>query len=210
MERTNLDVGRRIRRQREALGLSLRALAKQCGLSTNAISLIERGENSPTVSSLHVLATALGVSITDFFEDAEARQAIIVVRPETRLRSEANGITLESLGIGLPHQHLEPFLVTLSAGAGNADQPVRHGGEEFVYCLAGIVEYRIADQAYILEPGNSLLFDASLPHSFRNLREALARFMLVFYADAGNHLARRLHLEAPSEPEDDAESPLAT
>lgn len=63
----NLNVGQRIRRLREQRQLSLRALARLCGLSTNAISLIERGENSPTVSSLHALATALGVSITDFF-----------------------------------------------------------------------------------------------------------------------------------------------
>ncbi len=61
------DVGSRIRKIRTERGLPLRALADKCSLSVNAISLIERGENSPTVSSLHKLALALDVLITDFF-----------------------------------------------------------------------------------------------------------------------------------------------
>ncbi len=61
-------VGQRIRELRTGQGLSLRALAALSNLSTNAISLIERGDNSPTVSSLHSLATALAVPITAFFE----------------------------------------------------------------------------------------------------------------------------------------------
>ena len=62
-------VGMRIRALRKQQGLSLRALSAQCGLSINAISQIERGESSPTLSSLHVLATALGVPLTVLLED---------------------------------------------------------------------------------------------------------------------------------------------
>ena len=94
---TEQKVGQRIRAIREQRGLSLRALAELCGLSTNAISLIERGENSPTVSSLHLLATALEVPITDFFE-SEQEQSAVLVRPGHRLISHADGIRLESSG----------------------------------------------------------------------------------------------------------------
>src|SRR5690606_16721562 len=135
-----LNVGQRVRSLRERQGLSLRALAERCGLSTTAISQIERGETSPTVSSLHPLATALGVSITDLFHD-ERRSAAVLVTPADRLRAEAGGVLMESLGFGLPYQQLEPFLVTVEPGAGNADQPVSHAGEEFVLCLEGTIEY---------------------------------------------------------------------
>lgn len=190
----NLNVGQRIRRLREQRQLSLRALARLCGLSTNAISLIERGENSPTVSSLHALATALGVSITDFFEN-KGEQAVIFVRSEMRPRSEGRGITLESLGSGLPQQRLEPFLLTVAPGTSNRDQPVSHGGEEFVYCLAGEIDYCIAAEVYHLQTGDSLLFDATLPHCFANAGKTPARLVLIFYDDAGISLARRIHLE---------------
>lgn len=186
------QVGQRIRAIRKRRGLSLRAVAERCGLSINAISLIERGENSPTVASLNLLATALEVAITDFFQD-EYEQAVVFSRPETRMRSEAEGITLESLGIGLRNQRLEPFLITLAAAA-HTDQPIIHSGEEFVHCLEGRVEYWVGDRSYALEPGCSLLFQASLPHRFRNTQETPARLMMVFHAGESGHQARRLHL----------------
>lgn len=195
MEQPAFNVGQRIRSLREQQRLSLRELAQQCGLSINAISMIERGENSPTVSSLHQLASALGVSITAFFED-EQEQAVVFVNPATRLRSESNGIILESLGIGLRQQHLEPFLITLASGAGNFDQAVLHTGEEFVYCLAGQVEYRVGQRSYLLQPGCSLLFQASLSHCFRNSGSTQASLIMIFYAGASNHLVRALHMEA--------------
>jgi transcriptional regulator with XRE-family HTH domain len=187
------NVGQRIRLLREERGWSLRALAERCGLSINAISLIERGENSPTVSSLHLLATSLGVSITDFFED-EREQTVVYVRPENRLRSQANGIAMESLGIGLRNQQLEPFLLTVAAETGNIDQPVSHPGEEFIFCLEGEVSYCVADQIYRLEAGSSLLFEAMTPHCFRNTAKTPALLMAVFLAGEDGHLARSLHL----------------
>ena len=190
-------VGQRIRALRDQQGLSLRALAERGGLSANAISLIERGENSPTVSSLHLLAQALNVSITDFFETPH-EEAVVFVQPDTRLRSTANGIVMESLGIGLRNQQLEPFLITLAPGAGNLDQPVTHAGEEFVYCVEGTLDYAIKDHVYRLEPGTTLLFDAQLDHCFCNVGKEPAIVLMIFYAGEGNHLARRLHMMAPS------------
>lgn len=196
MKSSTPNVGQRLRTLREQQGLSLRALAEQCGLSMNAISLIERGENSPTVSSLHQLAMALGVSINTFFED-EQEQAVVFVQPHTRLQSVTNGVLLESLGIGLRQQHLEPFLITVEPGAGNFDQAVTHLGEEFVYCLSGEIEYFIGDRRYVLEAGSSLLFEASLSHCFRNSGSTPAQLIMLFYAGASNHLVRTLHMEAP-------------
>ena len=93
-------VGERVRALREDRGYSLRGLAQRCGLSVNAVSLIEKGENSPTVASLHRLAEALGTSITDFFED-QARQTAVLVKNDNRLTVERNGIRMGSLGMGL-------------------------------------------------------------------------------------------------------------
>lgn len=194
------DVGQRIRAIREQKGWSLRALAERSGLSINAISLIERGENSPTVSSLHLLATALGVSIADFFKE-EQEQPVVFVRPGARLRSRSNGIVMESLGIGLRDQQLEPFLINVAAGAGNIKEPVSHPGEEFVYCLEGEIDYCVGERIYRMEPGYSLLFEASIPHCFRNRLDEPALLMMVFFAGEGRHLGRRLHQQLSVEGE---------
>lgn len=194
MEELAPNVGPRIRTIREQRGLSLRALAKQCNLSINAISLIERGENSPTVSSLHMLATALHVKITEFFEDPH-EQAVVYVKQDHRLATQSNGLLMESLGIGLRHQQLAPFMVAIEPGLGEGCESIVHPGQEFVYCLEGTVLYQVSGQPYHLEPGDSLLFDATQPHCFRNTGDFLARLLLIFQAVEGNHLARQRHLE---------------
>ncbi len=192
---TESIVGSRIRSIREQRGVSLRALADRCGLSANAISLIERGENSPTVSSLQRLAAALDVPITDFFE-AQDEQTTVFVRPEQRLRSQVKGIQLESLGIGLRNQRLEPFLMTVEPGAGTIDEPITHPGEEFVYCMDGQIEYCAGEHIYRLDAGCSLLFEATQPHCFRNTTPTPAHLIVMFVVGEGaRHLGRQRHLE---------------
>ncbi|MFP3854714.1 MAG: helix-turn-helix domain-containing protein [Anaerolineales bacterium] len=176
------DVGARIRELRDSQGLSLRALAEECGLSVNAISRIERGESSPTVSSLHRLALGLNVPITDFFRGNEDQSTILVRRTERR-RSKSQGVLLESLGSGLSAQRLEPFLVTLAAGAVASDEPLSHRGEEFIFCVEGEVEYEIGDTIYRLEAGDSLLFMADQLHQLRNAHIETARVLVILQSD---------------------------
>ncbi|HEX2906850.1 MAG TPA: XRE family transcriptional regulator [Phototrophicaceae bacterium] len=187
------NVGQRIRRLREERGLSLRALAEKCSLSLNAISKIERGENSPTVASLHLLASALAVPITEFFRDT-SDQVTVFVKRSHRLRSQREGLDIESLGIGLRNQQLEPFLVTLAPGAGLDTEPITHAGQEFVYCLDGEFDYQIGAETYHLEAGDSLLFEAAQPHYFSNSTSGPALILLVFQAQDGNQ-ARQRHLD---------------
>jgi len=188
------DIGSQIRAIREQRKISLRALAERCNLSANAISLIERGENSPTVSSLQALAVALNVRITDFFEQAHD-QAVVLVRKDQRLRTDGNGLVMESLGIGLRNQQLEPFLVKIDPNSGTVNEPIVHPGQEFIYCLGGELEYRVANQSYRLQAGDSLLFEASQPHCFSNVGESTATILLVFQAAEGNLVARQRHLD---------------
>ncbi|MGD8738081.1 MAG: helix-turn-helix domain-containing protein, partial [Anaerolineae bacterium] len=127
------DVGARVRALRKERELSMRSLADLCGLSPNTISLIERGSTSPSVSTLHQLATALKVPIASFFEHQEERVQVIVSRPGERLLSGSSSLVLESLGSGLADQSLEPFLVTLEPGADSGEETMAHDGHELVY-----------------------------------------------------------------------------
>ena len=190
-------VGTRLRALRDQQGLSLRALAEECGLSINAISLIERGENSPTVSTLHRLAIALKVPITDFFQD-ESRQTTVFVKRDQGLRSQSDGAVMESLGIGLFNQQLEPFRMVIQPGSGNWGDPVLHSGEEFIHCLEGEIEYMIDDRFFRLEQGDSLLFDATQLHGYRNYTEKQAVVLMVFLAYQDPHIVRKMHLHGDS------------
>ena len=188
------DVGGQVRAVREARGLSLRALARICELSPNTVSLIERGITSPSVSTLHRLATALRVPITTFFEEQPDRVEVILLRAGKRPRSGSARVLLESLGSGLQNQALEPFEVTLKPGADSGRQPIVHTGHELVYCLRGEIEYVVEGQSYRLVAGDSLLFEARLPHRWRNPARDPAVFLLIFAAAAeGEAVEQHLH-----------------
>lgn len=193
-ENTEPKVGARLRAIREQQGLSLRALVERCGLSINAISLIERGENSPTVSTLHRLATALNVPITDFFQ-VENRKKAVFVRQKMGLRSQSKGVTMESLGIGLSNQQIEPFLMTIDPGAGNITDPISHPGEEFIHCVEGEIEYCIENELYRLQKGDSLLFDASQSHAYHNPFQNPAIVLMVLQSTQDHRNVPQLHIE---------------
>lgn len=189
-----LLVGKRIRELRTQSGLSLRALAEISNLSTNAISLIERGDNSPTVSSLHNLATALGVPITAFFEQ-RAEGQVVHLKKIMRPASETAGVRMENLGSGLPNQQIEPFLMTIKPGGSSTTDQITHSGEEFVYVLSGALVCRINEDEYSLEEGDSLLFLASQPHVYRNASRKTARILIIFQPGVGQMMAHRHHLK---------------
>jgi len=186
-------VGQRIRELRTRQGLSLRALAELSKLSSNAISLIERGDNSPTVSSLHNLANALAVPITVFFEQQGDGQ-VIHLKKNRRPKSETAGVRLENLGSGLPNQQIEPFLMTIKPGGRSTSSQITHSGEEFVFVLKGALVCMIKEQEYDLEEGDSLLFLASQPHIYRNQTSRAAQILIVFQPTMGQVMAHQHYL----------------
>ena len=181
MQSSEPNVGQRLRDLRQHRGLTQRALARACDLSANAIGLIERGETSPSVSTLHRLALALEVPIAELFVEA-GEQTVVFTKGSQRSRAQRDQIQMENLAEGLSGQCMEPFLVTLQPGAGTGADPVTHLGEEFVFCMEGAIEYRVAGQTYLLEAGDSLMFQANQPHCWCNLGAEPARLLLIFHA----------------------------
>ena len=188
------DVGLKIREMRRQQRLSQRALAELCGLSFNAISKIERGESSPTVATLHRLASALGVPIVALFMD-ETERLIDFVERGQGIAYYTGSMVLESLGSGLDDQNLQPFSISIEPGVSNLETPITHAGEEFVHCLDGEIEYWVGDRVFHLEPGDSLLFDATQHHAYRNPLGAPATILLIFQTSQDSHRVQRLHME---------------
>lgn len=176
------DVGSQVRAVRQQRELSLRALAQICKLSPNTISLIERGITSPSVSTLHRLATALRVPITTFFEERPDQVEAILLRADERPRTGSGSVLLESLGTALQDQTLEPFVVTLKPRAGSGRRAMVHVGHELVYCLEGVIEYVVGEESCQLTAGDSLLFEARIPHRWHNPGTEPAVFLLIFQA----------------------------
>ena len=181
VDESSLLVGKRLKTLRAERALTLRDLAQASDLSLNTISLIERGQISPTVATLHKLATALGVTIADFVEE-EPQQEVIFQKRAQRLRARSAKAFIESIGVRLPGQTIMTLLITLEPEAQSGPEPITHAGHELVFCLEGRVTYEIGETQYLLEPEDSLIFEAYLPHRWRNEQSDCSRFLLILEA----------------------------
>lgn len=175
----SVNVGERLRELREARNISMRALGTRSGLSANALSMIERGKASPSVSTLYKLAEALGVSITAFFSSDEQRKQVVFLKGSERTRvSFARGI-FEGLGGEQFVGRVEPFMLTLENSANSGPRTMSHTGHEFVFCLRGELEYHVERQVFLLESGDSLLFAAHLKHRWKNPGRNVATAIII-------------------------------
>ncbi len=174
-----VNVGLALRALRAKRDLSIRALAEKSGLAVNTLSLIENDKTSPSVATLQQLAVALEVPITAFFENGSPKNRVAYIKASQRVGAAFAHGMLEDLGAGLSDRTVEPFVVTMKPNANSGAQPIVHTGHEFVFCLEGRIVYTIEDQTYLLESGDSLLFESHLPHRWQNVEAVPARAILV-------------------------------
>jgi|SRR5215207_7183323 len=178
-EAVSINIGERLRELREARNISMRALAAKSGLSANALSMIERGKASPSVSTLYKLAEALGISITSFFGSDTQRTQIVFLKSDERTRMSFTRGVFEGLGGERFVGRVEPFMLTLENSANSGPRSMSHTGHEFVFCLRGELEYQVERQIYHLESGDSLLFAAHLKHKWKNRGRNVATAIII-------------------------------
>ncbi|WP_213450129.1 helix-turn-helix domain-containing protein [Rhizomonospora bruguierae] len=192
------DLGDRIRAARLRRGVSLRALARDVGVSASMISQIETGKSRPSVSTLYAITSALGMSVEEVFapaaEPAAAPPSAVdavraaaaartladpppglawlgpVVRPHERqtLRLDS-GVTWERLG-ELPGQSVDFLLVTYAPGATSSSNGalMRHAGCEYGLLLRGELVLTLGFTDSVLRAGDAISFDSTTPHGYRN------------------------------------------
>jgi transcriptional regulator with XRE-family HTH domain len=174
-------VGLKIRGLRNDKRYSLKMLAEKSGLNINTLSLIENSKSSPSVSTLQQLARALDVPLSAFFESEPTAKRVVFTSQDHRPGAEFSHAFMQNLGKDLKYNAVQPFIVTLKTEAGSGEQMIVHTGHEFVYCLSGMIEYTIENQRYTLTPGDSLVFEAHLPHQWTNIHDSDSQLILVLY-----------------------------
>ena len=191
----SVDVGGMLRQLRQERGMSMRALARASGLSTNALSMIERSRTSPSVSTLYKIADALGVPITAFFRLEPPKQEIVFRKANQRSRMTFPRGNWEGLGGESFVGGVEPLLLTLETGANSGQFTMLHTGHEFVMCLKGVLEYEVEKERFLLEPGDSLLFAAQLQHRWRNINKGMTTAIIVLSGFGKGERPSEYHLK---------------
>ena len=162
------SLGDHLKVLRHARGMTLDRLAAATGLTKSYLSKIQNSRKLPPIATLSRIAQALGTGIGSFFGDIlEAREGASVVRSNERLPVVRGGTAFGYDYVSLAHKRLsksmEPFVFTFPS---KIDRHVffDHGGEEFVFILSGTVVFQVGDERWTLEEGDSIYFDAAIPH----------------------------------------------
>jgi transcriptional regulator with XRE-family HTH domain len=166
-------LGARIRALREAMSLSLRDLAERSGVSAPMLSQVERGETSPTLLLAGRIAAGLDLRLSQLLRLDEDGAVTVVRRGERRKGpGRARGHSYEILTPPLPGQRAELSRHTIAAGAqtgGPGDPPMHEpGSRETALVESGTVVLACDGERFELEAGDSVTFDADLPHHFEN------------------------------------------
>jgi len=178
-------VGARVHSLREAMDLSLRDLAERSGVSAPMLSQVERGDTSPTLAVAQKIAHGLDLTLSQLLRLDEDRHVVVVRGGQGRTRRR-RGHRVEELTPPLPGQRADVSVHTLGPGAatGAPDDPPMHepGSRETAVVVEGTAELFIDGERHELQEGDSVTFDADLPHHFENNGETDVRLIAVVAA----------------------------
>lgn len=167
-----VSIGALVRERRLARRLSVETLADNAGLSAGIVSMIERGQGNPSLSTLQKLAFALQIPLGQFLQGP--RSTGMLVRADARKRLHPpEGLVYELLTPDL-NRSLEMLRIQIPAGFDNRTQPFRHRGEECVHLLTGELQIHVGDEAFELGAGDTITYDPSFPHWYHNPTKEIA------------------------------------
>ncbi len=192
-------LGGRLKELRQNAGFSLRELARQADVSPSLVSQIENGKSRPSVSTLYTFARLLNVPVDVLFDAEQAGEQplvahnapghveatdptnawhpseyatrISVIHPSHRAHLRmTEGVDWERLA-ATPERDISFIKITYAPGAASTENGslMTHEGFEYGYVISGVVEVTVGNETFVLHEGESVGFDSTIPHVFRNI-----------------------------------------
>jgi len=161
------SLGLLVRSIRISHGMSIEGLAKAAGVSAGGISQIERGVGNPAFTTLVKIAYGMQVPVGSFLQTDQEPPGLVVRKQHRKRLVPSEGLIYELLTPDLKRR-LEVLRVQISCDFDNSERPFVHEGEECVHMLEGDLLIYIGGDEYHLEEGDSITYDPTVPHWYRN------------------------------------------
>jgi transcriptional regulator with XRE-family HTH domain len=188
-EHISAHVGERVRQVRHKKGLSLEDVSQRTDIDVSMLSQIEQGAVAPPLGTIIKLAKALEMRMGYFISGEQERPYTIVRHRDRKVVSRYDskkakyyGYEYESLAPHKKDRHMEPFLVTLEA-ADTEDERSTHDGQEFIFVLQGQMEVRLDEELHILDPGDAIYYDSTVPHLVKTHGKKTTKILAVLYTE---------------------------
>ena len=162
-------VGEKVKAFRTARRMSLRTLGDATGTTASFLSQLERGLSGVNISTLMRIASALGISLTDLFEDATPPVGRVLRKAERPALPPAEGYRKMLLS-RRPIRDMEVYIGEFDPGGSTGEKPYSHGdSHELFFVLRGTVELTLGDERHVLSAGDSIEYPSSVPHKTENI-----------------------------------------
>jgi len=168
-------IGEKLRALRLKKKMGLVELSRHTGLSAAMLSKVECGKLFPTLPTLLRMALVFSVGLEYFFSDDQKKHVIGIVRRAQRKRFPERpdrrdiSFHFESLDFAAVERKLSAYHAEFEPLPAGKARPHHHSGVEFLTVLRGKLELHIGTQDYLLDSGDSIYFDSSLPHCYRRV-----------------------------------------
>jgi transcriptional regulator with XRE-family HTH domain len=173
-----MHLGNKLRRIRQARGLTAVELAKRARVTTGFISQLEHSQTVPSLLTLQRIAAVLGVSLTYFFLEENLQPQVVRKQERQTIQLGHNGSCVSLLS-PLSSRHLELALCELPPGAVSWSTARSHAGQQCHLLLQGTVRADYGDHTYRLEEGDSILWEGTRPYRLENLGTSEARLLIA-------------------------------
>lgn len=184
MEEINLIIAKNLKAIRESKKLTLEKVGELTGVSKTMIGQIERGESSPTITTIWKIANGLKISFTYLINHPQP-DTKVVLRSEVQTLSEDDG--KYRVYPYFPFQEdkrFEVYSVEIEKGGSFQSDSHGDGTEEFITVFDGEVTVCVNNIEYTVKNGDSIRFKADRPHSYRNTGETMTRMSMIIYYPA--------------------------
>lgn len=175
-------IARKVRSLRSDLGMTLDALAIKCGVSRSMISVVERGESSPTAVVLEKIAAGLGVPLATLFEDSAAPASPISRSGDrTAWRDPQSGYVRRNISPANFPSPIQIVEVVMPAGAKVAYEFVARDVSIYqqIWLREGGIELTIGDVTHRLSEDDCLAMQLNAPTTFHNRTRKPARYVVT-------------------------------
>lgn len=171
--RERARVAASIRSIREARGLSTRELGRRAGLASGTVSMIENSRTGVSLESLRKIAGVLDVPVVEFLAESDVDLPVVKGGPEIVRRAERRRLAVPGSGVSIQMltknaKKAVEFIVIEFEPFYKPAQLLAHHGEEYGLILAGTMHFCFGDDVYVLETGDSIVFDSGVPHGVEN------------------------------------------
>ena len=171
-----MNLGKKIKQMRNQKGLTQEELADRCELTKGYISQLENNLNSPSITTLTDILSALGSNLSEFFKEEQEEK--IVFSKNEFIEKDSEGVLWNWLIPNAQKNMMEPVLVELAEGM-ETSEDIPPEGEEFGYVLEGKIAILLGNRHYLCKKGEAFYYTPNKPHSILNKGRGRAKFLWI-------------------------------